>query len=314
MQAQSASGTTHVPNHASDIGIEAQRSGVSWGAILAGAAAAAALSIVLYLLGSGLGFSAMSPYEDNSAVAMGVGAILWLSFTQLAASAVGGYLAGRLRVKWASIHTDEVYFRDTAHGMLAWAVSTLVAATFLGGMLSKMVGSAVDAGAGLAKTTMMSGAAAAGAASDEGGSAGSNPLDYFSDMLMRSDKPEAQGAAAVVNDPQLRQEAMRILAVSVKNGALAADDRAYLARRVAQQTGMDPAAAEQRVDQVYNRGKAAADKAKATAKDAADKARKAAAATALWLTVALLIGAFVASWAATLGGKMRDGIAAVTKR
>jgi hypothetical protein len=315
MQAQTVSGTTHVPNHgAADAGLEAQRSGVSWGAIIAGAAAAAALSIVLYLLGSGLGFSAMSPYEDNSAVAMGIGAILWLSFTQLAASALGGYLAGRLRVKWASLHTDEVYFRDTAHGMLAWAVSTLVAAAFFGGMLSKMVGTAADAGAGVAKTAMMSGAAAAGAASDEGGNGGSNPLDYFSDMLMRSNVPAAQGAVAAAKDPALRQEAVRILATSIKNGSMAADDRAYLVRRVAEQTGMDPAAAQQRVDDVYNRGKAAADKAKATAKDAADKARKAAAGTALWLTVALLLGAFVASWCATLGGKLRDGLAGVSHR
>jgi hypothetical protein len=315
MQAQTASGTTHVPTHGSaEPGDEAQRSGVSWGAIIAGAVAAAAVSIVLYLLGSGLGFSAMSPYEDNSAVALGIGAILWLSFTQLAASALGGYLAGRLRVKWSSIHNDEVYFRDTAHGMLTWALSTLVTAAFFGGIMSKMLGTAADVGAGVAKTTMMSGAAAAGAASDEGDGAGGNPLDYFSDMLMRTDQPGAQNAAAALKDPGLRQEAMRILATSVKNGALAPDDRAYLARRVAEQTGMDPAAAQQRVDDVYNRGKAAADKAKATAKDAADKARKAAAGTALWLTVALLIGAFVASWCATLGGKQRDGLSAASHR
>lgn len=315
MQAQPAGGTTHVPaNNTLEPNREASRSGVSWGAIIAGAAAAAALSIVLYLLGSGLGFSAMSPYEDNSAVALGIGAILWLSFTQLASSALGGYLAGRLRVKWASIHSDEVYFRDTAHGLLTWAVSTIVTAAFFGGLLSKMVGTAADVGAGVAKTTMLSGAAAAGAASDEGGGAGGNPLDYFSDMLMRSDQPAAQGAAAALNDPALRQEAMRILATSVKNGALAPDDRAYLARRVAQHTGMDPAAAQQRVDDVYNRGKAAADKAKATAKEAADKARKAAAGTALWLTVALLIGAFVASWCATLGGKLRDSLTAASHR
>ncbi|MET0980946.1 MAG: hypothetical protein ABWY02_02515 [Telluria sp.] len=102
------SGTTHVLRHASDVGIEAHRSGVSWGAIIAGAgaAAAAALSIVLYLLGSGLGFSSMSPYEDNSAVAMGIGAILWLSFTQLAASALGGWRAA-LRSKPAWIRPPQ---------------------------------------------------------------------------------------------------------------------------------------------------------------------------------------------------------------
>lgn len=318
MQAQSVSGTTHVPTgaHGAEAGLEGSRSGVSWGAIFAGAAAAAALSVVLYLLGSGLGFAAMSPYEDNSAAALGIGAILWLSFSQLASSALGGYLAGRLRVKWASIHNDEVYFRDTAHGMLSWAVSTLVTAAFFGGIMSSMLGKAADVGAGVARTTMASGAAAATAAAsnDDGGGSAANPMEYFSDMLMRSDRPAAQGATAMMNDPGLRQEAMRILATSVRNGALAPEDRAYLARRVAEQTGMDPAAAQQRVDDVYNRGRAAAERAKATAKDAADKARKAAAGTALWLTVALLIGAFVASWCATLGGKLRDGVAGASHR
>ena len=274
MQAHSVSGTTHAPaggipaQHLPDGAVEAHRSGVSWGAIFAGAVAAAALSLVLYLLGSGFGFAAASPWSDNSGVALGISAILWLTFTQLAASAVGGYLAGRLRVKWASVRTDEVYFRDTAHGMLAWAVATLLTAAFFGGLMGKM--------------------------------AGTNPLDYFSDMMLRSDKP------GTVDDANLRRETVRILANSVPNGSLATEDRAYLATRIAERTGLDRVSAERRVDDVYARSAAAAAKAKATAKEAADKARKAAAGTALWLTVALFIGAFVASWCATIGGRLRD--------
>ncbi|HBF49840.1 MAG TPA: hypothetical protein DDX04_05070 [Massilia sp.] len=287
-----------------DGAVEARRSGVSWGAIFAGAVAAAALSLVLYLLGSGLGFAAVSPWSDNSGVALGISAILWLTFTQLAASAVGGYLAGRLRVKWASVRTDEVYFRDTAHGMLSWAVATLVTAAFFGGLMSKMAGTAVDAGAGVAKTAVASGAAATAAvANNDGGnenSAGTNPLDYFSDMLLRSEKP------GTVDDANLRRETVRILANSVPNGSLATEDRAYLATRIAERTGLDRVTAERRVDDVYARSAAAAAKAKATAKEAADKARKAAAGTALWLTVSLFIGAFIASWCATIGGRLRD--------
>ena len=310
MQAQSASGTTHAPvggvpaHQLPDGAVEAQRSGVSWGAILAGATAAAALSLVLYLLGSGLGFAAVSPWSDNSGVALGISAILWLTLTQLAASAVGGYLAGRLRVKWASVRTDEVYFRDTAHGMLAWAVATLATAAFFGGVMSKMAGTAVDAGAGVAKVALASGAAATAAAAGNdhinGNGAGNNPLDYFSDMMMRSEKP------GTVDDANLRRETVRILANSVPSGSLATEDRAYLATRIAERTGMDRVAAEKRVDDVYARSAAAAAKAKATAKEAADKARKAASGTALWLTVALFIGAFVASWSATIGGRLRD--------
>ncbi|MET0856230.1 MAG: hypothetical protein ABWY27_05730 [Telluria sp.] len=289
-----------------DDGGETKRSGVSWGAIFAGAAAAAALSLVLFLLGSGLGFSALSPYEDNSATAFGITTILWITFTQLAASAIGGYIAGRLRVKWATVHTDEVYFRDTAHGMLAWAVATLLTAALFTGVLGSVLGSVMNTGAGVAKATMATGGAAAAAAASNGdsGSTGANPLNYFSDMLMRTDKPAAEGGAA-----DARAEVMRIMTTSMANGSLSADDRAHLARTVAARTGLAPADAERRVDEVYTRATNAAAKAKATAKDAADKARKAAAGAALWMTVALLLGAFVASLAATFGGKQRDSVA-----
>ena len=109
------------------------RSGVSWAAIFAGAAAAAALSLILVVLGAGLGFAATSPWADEGASAqtLGVSAIIWLLLTQIFASGLGGYIAGRLRVKWANLHGDEVYFRDTAHGFLAWAVATLVAAMLI---------------------------------------------------------------------------------------------------------------------------------------------------------------------------------------
>lgn len=285
---------------------ETKRSGVSWAAIFAGAVSAAALSLILALLGTGLGFSTLSPYEDHSAVVMGVSAILWLSLTSILASGIGGYMAGRLRVKWATVHTDEVFFRDTAHGLLAWAVATLLTAALFGSALTSAISGATTAGAGVAKTAV-AGAAAAGTAAAKDGNAGSslNPGEYFTDMLMRSDKPVVDASA----NP--RAEVARIFATSMQNGALAADDRTYLAQQVAARTGMAPADAEKRVDDVYARMTAAAEKAKAKAKDVADKARKSAATAALWLTVSLLLGAFVASLAATFGGRLRDGVAHV---
>ena len=102
-------------------------SAVSWGAIFAGAAAAAGLSLILLILGAGLGFATTSPWsgEGISATTFGVSTILWVIFMAFAASAIGGYIAGRLRTKWVGVHTNEVYFRDTAHGFLAWSVATL---------------------------------------------------------------------------------------------------------------------------------------------------------------------------------------------
>jgi len=113
---------------------EAHSSGVSWAAVFAGAFVAAALSLILLALGTGLGFESVSPWANQgaSAPAVGKSAIIWLIVMQIIAASMGGYLAGRLRTKWANIHTDEVYFRDTAHGFLVWAVGLVITAAFSG--------------------------------------------------------------------------------------------------------------------------------------------------------------------------------------
>lgn len=273
----------------------ATTSGVSWGAIFAGAAAAAALSLILILLGFGLGFSAVSPWshEGISAEGLGISTIVWLAFTQLVAAGLGGYIAGRLRVKWSALHSDEVFFRDTAHGFLAWAVATLLTATLVVSSVSGIVGAGVQAGAQVA-----SGAAPAAVAATDGDQYG-----YFIDTLFRDDRP------APVSDDAAHAVVARILVRTVDNdGQLAEADRAYLAQLVAQRTDLSATEAQARVDQVYAQVRKSVD----DAKQAADSARKAAAHATLWMFVALLIGAFVGSFAATLGGRSRDNAVVVT--
>lgn len=290
--------------------------GVSWGAVLAGAAAAAALSFILLILGVGLGLSSVSPWSFN-ATAIGVSTIAWLAFMQLAASGIGGYMAGRLRVKWSAIHTDEVHFRDTAHGLLAWAVATLITVAVMAGGTRAVLSGAIDAGSGVAAAIAPAAAAGAGAAGAAGANAGegggANPLDYFSDMLLRAPAVPATTTTGTLAVPTAnastadqRMETGRIFATSLSAGSLAADDRAYLGQVVASRTGLTQAEAEARVDAVYGRAAKAAADAKARAQQAADTARKAGAHTALWMFVALLLGAFVASLAATFGGRQRD--------
>ncbi|MBE3024607.1 hypothetical protein GQ37_006630 [Janthinobacterium sp. BJB1] len=282
--------------------------GVSWGAVLAGAAAAAALSFILLILGVGLGLSSVSPWSFN-ATAIGVSTIAWLAFMQLAASGIGGYMAGRLRVKWSAVHTDEVHFRDTAHGLLAWAVATLLTVGLLAGGTRAVLSGAIDAGSGVAAAVgpaVGAGAGAAGAASaKQGEGGGANPLDYFSDMLLRA-APAPAATEPGVTLAEQRMEIGKIFASSLSTGSLAADDRAYLGQVVASRTGLSQADAEARVDAVYGRAAKAAADAKAAAQQAAETARKAGAHTALWMFVALLLGAFVASLAATFGGRQRD--------
>jgi hypothetical protein len=277
-------------------------SGVSWGAIFAGAAGAAALSLILVLLGFGLGFSAVSPWAGSgiSATGLGISTIFWLAFTQIVASGMGGYIAGRLRVKWSNMHGDEVYFRDTAHGFLAWAVATLVTATLVVGSVSSIVSGGVQAGASVASgaTSTMTQAAGSAASNSRGDDYG-----YFVDSLFRDDRP------TVVSDDAARGSVTRIFVHTLRSdGQLAAEDRTYLGQLVAQRANLSQADAERRVDEVVGKARKALDDAKLAAKQAADTARKAAAWTSLWMFVALLCGAFFASFAATFGGRRRDTV------
>ncbi|MEO5766527.1 MAG: hypothetical protein ABIR52_14565, partial [Casimicrobiaceae bacterium] len=271
-------------------------------AIFAGAAAAAALSLILLALGTGLGLSSVSPfaYEGASAKALGVGAIVWLLLMAGVASGIGGYIAGRLRTRWTDVDMDEAYFRDTAHGLLAWAVATLVTAAVLTGAATSMVGTAAKAGAaGVGAATAVAGTAATrpadGAAATDSG--------YFADMLFRG----AKAPEPATDVESTRREASLIL-TNASSGELPQYDRAYLAQVVASRTGLSQAVAEQRVTQVTTAAKATAEATRAKAQEAADAARKVTAQTALWVFVSLLVGAFYASLTATWGGRRRDSI------
>ena len=290
-------------------------SGVSWGAILAGAAAAAALSLILLILGTGLGLSSVSPWAQVgiTAATFGVSTILWLTFTQIAASGMGGYLAGRLRTRWSAVHTDEVYFRDTAHGFLAWAIASLATAALLGSAISGIVAGGAQAGASVVGGAVAAvGAGGAAMASSERGTGAGSLSGYFVDALFRKDPNAAAsvstsaGSGSASDAAPPAAEVGRIFASALQTGALPAEDSRYLGQLVAQRTGLAPADAEKRVTDTFTRMQTELRDAKAAAADAADKARKASAYAALWLFVSLLIGAFVASLAATFGGRRRD--------
>ena len=253
---------------------EASSSGISWAAVIGGAFVAAAMSLIFLALGTGVGLSSISPWSGAGAAAsvVGTAAVIWLVVSQIIASAMGGYLAGRLRTKWVDIHTDEVYFRDTAHGFLVWAVSLVLAAAVLASAATSIVGRAAQ------------GAAAAPTAND--------PNAYFIDSLFRSDMSNPGQ-----NDVVVRSEVGSIFANALRQPEVPAPDKAYLAKMVAARTGLTQTDAERRVSQIFEE-----------ARQAADAARKATAHLAYWTFFALLVGAFCASFAATIGGKQRDHV------
>jgi hypothetical protein len=272
-------------------------SGVSWSAVIAGAFVASAFSLALVALGAGIGLVSISPWSSNnpSVTTFTVLAAAWFIAVQLFASGVGGYLAGRLRTRWAGVHTDEVYFRETAHGLLVWAVGAVISAALLAWAASSAAsGAAQVAGAATEAVGAATGQAAGRAASSIG-----DPTGYFSDMLLRSDHP-AQG------DQAATAEAGRILTRALYNGDLPAADKTYLAQLVASRAGLSQPDAEKRVDDVFNQAKAAKQQAADKAKEAADAARKTGVYAALWAFISLLVGAFSASYMATVGGRQRD--------
>jgi hypothetical protein len=286
------------------------QSAVSWGAVAAGAVATAASTLLLVAFGAGLGLSAVSPWSDTgvSASTFNIATGTYLVIVGVMSSAIGGYLAGRLRTKWVGVHSNEVFFRDTAHGLVAWAFATLISATALVSTTAYLANGAV--------------AGVAGASSQAARAV--NPSELYVDKLFRTspvptaaspgstteNAPPAEqtapsGAPNAVssanagnsNSGQVRAEILRLWTADFRNDdGLSPGDRTYIAQVVAARTGLSQANAEQRLDQVVSE-----------AKTAADTARRKAVHLSFWLTAALLFGAFAASLAAAEGGALRDG-------
>lgn len=287
---------------------------ISWGAIFGGAVGAAALSLILLILGTGLGLSSVSPWSGQgaTAAAIGISTIVWLTATQIAASGMGGYIAGRLRTRWVSTHADEVYFRDTAHGFLAWAAATLFTAAMLSSAIGSIVGGGAKAGAAAIGGTAS--AAVSTVAAAQGSANGDSAMSYFVDTLFRhamtvdgtTTSAPTTAAQNAEDSSRISAETARMLVNAVSTGALPPDDRKYLEQLIAQRTGLSLPEAEKRVTDTVARMEAKAREIETIARDTADKARKASSYAALWLFVSLLTGAFVASLAATYGGRQRD--------
>lgn len=282
---------------------ESSSTAVSWGPIVAGAFAASTLTVILMLLGSGLGLTMVSPWGASASLTtFAASTAVWLIVVQWLSAGVGGYLAGRLRTKWVGVHTDEVYFRDTAHGFLAWALATLLVAGVFASALSSALGSGLQAASNVASGAALGATTAATNAATTGGAPSTDSwTGYFVDSLFRPANPAAAPANGQ-NDNSAADQATRILLAGVANGEVSAEDKTYLAQPVAARTGLSEADAKARIDAVI----AKVDDAKAKAKQVADTARKATATFALVAALSMVVGAFISSVAALLGGRQRD--------
>ncbi|MEF2074124.1 hypothetical protein [Consotaella aegiceratis] len=279
--------------------LESSDSAVSWAAIFVGAVAATALTLVLLVLGSGIGLSVVSPFSGDgvSATGFAVSAAIWLVLVQWLSAAFGGYLTGRLRTRWADDYSDEIYFRDTAHGFMSWALATIAVVWLLSSGVAAVISGGVQAA-----STVAGGAAQAGvtAGANAAASDDDDAIGYFTDMLFRA----PAGSTAPNDDADVRAEAVRILSHDALAGTVSDEDRQYLAQLVSRESGLSEPDAQARVDTVL----AQIDDAKQQAKQAADDARAAASGASLLTALSMVIGAFVAAVAAVIGGRQRHGL------
>jgi hypothetical protein len=260
------------------------KSAASWPSIIAGAFVAASATLILITLGSGIGLASISPWHNHgvTVTTFAVTGAIWLILTQWISAGLGGYIAGRLRTRWIGTHTHEVFFRDTAHGFITWAVATV--------LLAAVLSSSLTTGAGVAGHAVADVAAA--------GARGAPVSAYSVDKLFRS--IGSAGSAMPSTDP--RTETGHIIGNALADGNIPDADRAYLVEQVAARTGISKADAQARVDALI----ATVTQAQAKLKADADAARKAAAQTSIFLALSMMVGAFIASVAAALGGRLRD--------
>lgn len=270
--------------------------GISWRAILGGAAIMAAIAFILTALGAGFGLSSVSPWagQNPSVTKFAIMGGIWLIIVQWLSAGVGGYVAGRLGPELITRHVHEIAFRDTARGVIAWAVAVVITVVLLGSAASSLIGGTVRSAATVV------GSAVQGTA--QGATQNSNPnmpSGYLVDTLFRKSTPDANA-----NPQDTRGEATRILTSGLKNGDVSQADRTYLAQLVAARTGLSQDDAQKRVDATVTQAKQDEQKAK----EAADTARKAARNIAFFTAFSMLVGAFIAGVTAKIGGHHRDAL------
>jgi hypothetical protein len=250
---------------------------VQWGPVIAGALAAAALALVLHSFAGAIGLAVTStaPTWRDASIALWILSGLYLILVALAAYGLGGYVAGRLRARLSPATPDEIEFRDGVHGLLVWAIATLLSASLLLGAASSATRLAAPSGGSVGPATSV---------------AGENIIAFDIDRLFRGERRGGEADVAYT-----RAEAARILLTSSSHSGVMADDRSYLTRLVAARTGLGQPDAERRVDTAIAR-----------AKENIARARRSTVILAFMVGAAALLGAAAAWFAAGVGGQHRD--------
>ena len=296
---------------ASQMGTSAH-SYVDWPSILGGAFVALAVVVLATAFGAALGMTAISADQGEASSGL-LGLIistLWIVLSMIAAYALGGYIAGRMRRRVDAATAEEVTVRDGLNGLVSWALGIVLSAILLGSLVSTAISTA---GSVAATGAEVAGAAAGGAMTaavalvPEMETA--DPMTFVTGTLLRPTtvQPGADAGQAGIAD------AASILSNMVATGEISDSDRAYLMQLAAARSGLTPAEVEERVDQAVNAAQSVRDEAGRLAqeaeqavRDAAETARISAILTAFLLAATSLVAAAAAYICAVKGGRHRD--------
>ncbi len=264
-----------------------QQSAISWPAILGGATAAASLSLILMVVGAGLGLASVSPWANTgiSAKVFDIGTVSWIIITPTIAASIGGYLCGRLRTRWLQTHTDEVRFRDAAHGFLTWAAATIMTVAIFAVTVNLFIQRVPPLG-------MVQDLAI--------------PTEYYTNKLFRKTSSTTAEQALPQTQAVAMVESNRIFAKSLNTGQVAKDDLIYLTQLIRVYSGISEVEADKRLRTTFSDAQAQLEENTVMAKRGFDEARKNSAYASMWFILSLLFSAVAACFAATLGGKRRD--------
>lgn len=258
---------------------------MEWSAVFAGAIGASAISFLLLTFGAAVGMTLTSPLPEAAGLSVWglvFATAWWAVMVEIGSFFAGGYLAGRMRMRWGTGTRDESQFRDGAHGFLVWAVGVLLGAFLL-----------AWAGGATLKTATQAAATLTGA-------------DYATDMLLRpSPRPQAGNAAQTTgagNQDALRNEVRRIFGSTISNRELTERDRDYLAQVISSRTGLTQDEAQSRVDTTIQD----VQKFETQVRQKAETARKYGLISGFLAAASLLIGLAAAVGGAHLGGRHRD--------
>ena len=246
---------------------------VQWSPVVAGALVAAGLAFVLHAFAGALGLalSSTAPTWRDASLLLWILSGVYLVEVAVAAYSLGGYVAGRMRQGLSNASSDETEFRDGIHGLLVWALATLLTAVL-----------ALAAAQGLASLS------SSGTSSSSASSAGEGLFAYELDRLFRSER-------AVADIDFRRAEASRILLTAGGTDGVTAGDRTYLTQLVSSRTGISDGDAQQRVQDVIVR-----------VDESIGRARKSTTLLAFFAGAAAMLGAAAAWFAAVAGGEQRD--------